>query len=60
MHVHRHSGPGNALVSHLHEGIEAVHIYTGRTLCKLHLPSPGLHVDLNGDGIVDHLQAYGT
>jgi hypothetical protein len=47
----------NVIVAHLEEGIEAVHLYTGRTICKLHLPSPGLHVDMNGDGVLDHLQA---
>ena len=31
----------------------------GRTICKLHLPSPGLHADINGDGVLDHVQAYG-
>ena len=45
------------LVAHLEEGIEAVHLYSGRTLCKLHLPPPGLHADLNGDGVLDHVQA---
>ena len=46
----------NVLVAHLEEGIEAVHLYSGRTLCKLHLPAPGLHADLNGDGVLDHVQ----
>ncbi len=23
------------------EGIEAIHLYSGRTVCRLHLPSPG-------------------
>ncbi len=55
----QHSAAGaapNVLVAHLEEGIEAVHLYSGRTLCKLHLPSPGLHADLNGDGVLDHVQ----
>lgn len=47
----------NVLVAHLEEGIEAIHLYSGRTLCKLHLPPPGLHADLNGDGVLDHVQA---
>lgn len=51
-----HSVAPNVLVAHLEEGIEAVHLYSGRTLCKLHLPSPGLHADLNGDGVLDHVQ----
>ncbi|KAK9806239.1 hypothetical protein WJX72_006852 [[Myrmecia] bisecta] len=51
--------PPNVLVAHLQEGIEAVHMYTGRTICKLHLPESGLHVDLNNDGVLDHIQAIG-
>ena len=31
----------------------------GRTICKLHLPAPGLHADINGDGVLDHIQAHG-
>jgi len=53
--MHSAAAP-NVLVAHLEEGIEAVHLYSGRTLCKLHLPSPGLHADLNGDGVLDHVQ----
>lgn len=53
---HAYQAP-NVLVAHLEEGIEAVHLYSGRTLCKLHLPTPGLHADLNGDGVLDHVQA---
>ncbi len=34
----------------------STHCATGRTLCKLHLPSSFLHADLNGDGVVDHVQ----
>lgn len=52
--------PPNAIVAHLKEGIEAVHLYTGRTICKLHLPEGGLHVDLNGDGVLDHIQVTGA
>ena len=48
--------PPNAIVAHLKEGIEAIHLYTGRSICKLHLPQGGLHVDLNGDGVLDHIQ----
>lgn len=54
--MHSAAAP-NVLVAHLEEGIEAVHLYSGRTLCKLHLSSPGLHADLNGDGVLDHVQA---
>eukprot|EP00803_Ostreobium_quekettii_P002515 evm.model.scf_113.4 EVM.evm.TU.scf_113.4 scf_113:72029-79810(+) len=52
--------PPNVLVAHLREGIEAVHIASGRTICKLHLPEGGLHADLNGDGVLDHIQATGS
>jgi hypothetical protein len=41
------------------EGIEVLHLYSGRTLCKMLLPPPGLHADVNGDGVVDHVQAHG-
>lgn len=43
----------------IQEGIEAIHLYTGRTICKLHLPKDGLHADVNGDGVLDHAMAYG-
>ena len=49
----------NVWVAHLRDGIEAVGLHTGRTICKLHLASPGLHADLNGDGVLDHVQATG-
>ena len=29
---------------------------SGRTLCELHLPDNTLHVDLNGDGVIDHVR----
>ena len=54
---HAYQAP-NVLVAHLEEGIEAVHLYSGRTLCKLHLPPSGLHADLNGDGVLDHVQVH--
>ncbi|GAB4815172.1 hypothetical protein N2152v2_002218 [Parachlorella kessleri] len=49
----------NVLVAHVEEGIEAVHLYSGRTVCRLHLPSPGLNADLNGDGVPDYIVARG-
>ena len=52
------AGP-NVFVAHLAEGIQAIHLYTGRAICKLHLASPGLHADVNGDGIIEHVQVYG-
>lgn len=50
----------NAVVAHLKEGVEAIHLYSGRTICKLMLPAGGLHADINGDGVLDHVQASGA
>eukprot|EP00252_Welwitschia_mirabilis_P007876 TRINITY_DN19585_c0_g1_i1.p1 TRINITY_DN19585_c0_g1~~TRINITY_DN19585_c0_g1_i1.p1 ORF type:complete len:697 (+),score=126.02 TRINITY_DN19585_c0_g1_i1:313-2403(+) len=49
----------NVLVAHQKEGIEAIHLATGRTVCKLYLQEGGLHADINGDGVLDHVQAVG-
>ncbi|CAN1813962.1 hypothetical protein LINPERHAP1_LOCUS27013 [Linum perenne] len=49
----------NVVVAHQKEGIEALHLASGRTLCKLHLQEGGLHADINGDGVLDHVQAVG-
>ncbi|KAI4326101.1 hypothetical protein MLD38_031447 [Melastoma candidum] len=49
----------NVVVAHEEEGIEAIHLATGRTICKLHLQEGGLHADINGDGVLDHVQAVG-
>eukprot|EP00963_Diacronema_lutheri_P010041 scaffold950_cov360-Pavlova_lutheri.AAC.8 len=48
----------NTLVAHVRDGLEAIHLYSGRPICMLHLPSPGLHLDLDGDGVLDHVQVY--
>jgi len=59
-HSHSHShDPPNVFVAHLADGIQAIHLYTGRTVCKLHLSSPGLHADINGDGLIEHIQVFG-
>jgi hypothetical protein len=50
----------NVFVAHLRDGLEVVSLHTGQTICKLHLASPGLHLDLNGDGVLDHIQAAGS
>ncbi|KAJ7513865.1 hypothetical protein O6H91_23G017300 [Diphasiastrum complanatum] len=50
----------NVVVAHLKEGIEAVHLASGRTICKLWLQEGGLHADINGDGVLDHVQAAGS
>ncbi|ONH96991.1 hypothetical protein PRUPE_7G163500 [Prunus persica] len=49
----------NVVVAHQKEGIEAIHLASGRTFCKLHLQEGGLHADINGDGVLDHVQAVG-
>ena len=56
----RRAGPPNALVAHVENGIEAVHLYTGRTLCRLALrPGAALHADVNADGVPDEVEAWG-
>ncbi|XP_072984173.1 uncharacterized protein [Typha latifolia] len=50
----------NVVVAHEKEGIEAVHLASGRTICKLHLTEGGLHADINGDGVLDHVQVVGN
>ncbi|KAG0462172.1 hypothetical protein HPP92_020648 [Vanilla planifolia] len=49
----------NVVVAHQKEGIEAVHLASGRTICKLHLTQGGVHADINGDGVLDHVQVVG-
>ncbi|RYQ79992.1 hypothetical protein Ahy_Scaffold1g106701 isoform B [Arachis hypogaea] len=49
----------NVVVAHQKEGIEAIHLASGRTICRLHLQEGGLHADINGDGVLDHVQAVG-
>ncbi|KAF5177334.1 Fg-gap repeat-containing protein [Thalictrum thalictroides] len=49
----------NVVVAHQKEGIEALHLASGRTVCKLHLQEGGLHADINGDGVLDHVQVIG-
>ncbi|KAK3131349.1 hypothetical protein QOZ80_6BG0505260 [Eleusine coracana subsp. coracana] len=50
----------NVVIAHEKEGIEAVHLASGRTICKLHLTEGGLHADINGDGVLDHVQVVGA
>lgn len=47
-HVARARLPPNVIVAHQEEGIEVLHLYSGKTLCKMLLPPPGLHADING------------
>ena len=53
----------NVVVAHTRKGIEILHVYTGKTVTRISMPEPrfgggsGLYVDLNGDRVVDHVQA---
>jgi hypothetical protein len=53
----------NVVVAHTKHGLEILHVYTGRTVTRVSLPEPrfgggsGLYVDLNGDRVIDHVQA---
>ena len=49
----------NVVVAHLQDGLEAVHLASGHTVCKLSLSRGELHADLNADGVVDHVAAAG-
>ncbi|KAI9081271.1 hypothetical protein K1719_036771 [Acacia pycnantha] len=49
----------NVVVVHQKEGVEVLQLASGRTICKLHLQEGGLHADINGDGVLDHVQAVG-
>ncbi|KAL6048323.1 Integrin-alpha FG-GAP repeat-containing protein 2 [Balamuthia mandrillaris] len=46
----------NVVVAHLKSGLEVVHLYTGKPLCELTL-GEGLHLDINGDGVIDTIKA---
>uniref|UniRef100_A0A0E0MDH5 FG-GAP repeat-containing protein n=1 Tax=Oryza punctata TaxID=4537 RepID=A0A0E0MDH5_ORYPU len=60
----------NVVVAHEKEGIEAVHLASGQfalpgpladiKLQILHLTEGGLHADINGDGVLDHVQVVGA
>ena len=49
----------NALVVHLRDGLEILHLYSGRPLCRLTLKAGEVHVDMDGDGVIDHVEAIG-
>ena len=46
-------GAPNVFVAHQEEGIEVVHLHSGRTVCKMLLPPDVLHADVDGDGVMD-------
>ncbi len=43
----------NVIVARVAEGIEVLHLYTGRPVCKITL-FRGVYDDINGDGVIDH------
>jgi hypothetical protein len=43
----------NVVISHTESGLEVIHLYTGRTLCRLALLPDSLYDDLNADGLID-------
>lgn len=51
--------PPNVVVSHIKEGVEIIHMYTGRPLCRLGLAPGVTHADINGDGVLDHIRVRG-
>ena len=55
----REEKPPNVVVSHHSEGIEVLHLYSGAKVCGMRLKSPSLHVDFDGDGVVDRVEAHG-
>eukprot|EP01094_Clydonella_sp_ATCC50884_P017506 TRINITY_DN3067_c0_g1_i5.p1 TRINITY_DN3067_c0_g1~~TRINITY_DN3067_c0_g1_i5.p1 ORF type:complete len:505 (-),score=89.48 TRINITY_DN3067_c0_g1_i5:38-1552(-) len=47
----------NVVVAHTRDGIEVVHLHTGRPLCALELPNKkGVYADVNSDGVIDHIE----
>lgn len=53
-------GVVRVVIARTRDGLEAVELATGRLLSAVALPSAasgaGVYVDLNGDGVVDHVQ----
>lgn len=52
-------GAPNVLVAHQEEGVEVVHLFGGRTVCKMLLTPLDAHADVNGDGVLEHVSARG-
>ncbi|XP_038070046.1 uncharacterized protein LOC119739259 isoform X2 [Patiria miniata] len=52
----------NAVVIHMHQGVEVLDLATGRPITRLKLTSSGpvTYADVNGNGIVDQIQAHFT
>ena len=49
----------NAIIAHHRDGVEVLDAFTGELICQLALQHPGYHADINGDGVIDHLDARG-
>lgn len=49
----------NVIVSHAEDGMEVIHLFSGRPVCRLKLEKKVLHVDANGDGVPDHVHVSG-
>jgi hypothetical protein len=48
----------NALVAHVEGGVEVMHLYSGKPVCRMTLPGGHVvHADLNGDGVVESVAA---
>lgn len=58
-HRSRRALPPNVLVARTRHGLEVVHLYTGRPVCSAPMGDSSLHVDLDGDGVLDTVEAYG-
>jgi len=41
------------IVAHVQTGIEIIHLYSGRPVCRLMLGPGALYTDINGDAIID-------
>ena len=51
--------PPNVIVSHVEDGMEVIHLFSGRPVCRLRLDKKVLHIDVNGDGVPDHVHVSG-
>lgn len=54
-----HKMPPNVIVSHVEDGLEIMHLFSGRPVCRLRLSKKALHADINGDGVPDHVHVSG-
>ncbi len=58
-HTAPHHTPPNVIVSHVEHGMEIIHLFSGRPVCRLDLQAGVVHADINGDGIPDHIHVTG-